>query len=102
LGKRGSIQHLVLTPRALAYWYMDDGALKWRGKSNAVRLCTDSFTIDDINLLKKVLETKFSLKVSLQKGFYPKIMHFRRILLEIERSNCAIFNSCMYYKFPME
>jgi hypothetical protein len=41
-----------LLPRALAYWYMDDGALKWRGKSNAVRLCTDSFTIDDINLKK--------------------------------------------------
>jgi hypothetical protein len=50
---------------------MDDGALKWRGKSNAVRLCTDSFTIDDINLLKKVLETKFSLKVSF-KRILPK------------------------------
>jgi hypothetical protein len=81
---RGSIQHCcLLTPRALAYWYMDDGALKWRGKSNAVRLCTDSF-IDDINLKKKVLETKFSLKVSLQKRIYPKIMHFRRILLELK------------------
>jgi hypothetical protein len=88
----------LLTPRALAYWYMDDGALKWR----EIKCCSaDSFTIDDINLLK-VLETKFSLKVSLQKRILPKIMHFRRILLEIERSNCAIFNSCMYYKFPME
>jgi hypothetical protein len=51
----------------MAYWYMDDGALKWRGKSNAVRLCTDSFSTDEILLLKETLETKFSLKVSLQK-----------------------------------
>ncbi len=33
-----------LTPRAIAYWYMDDGALKWLGRSNAMRICTESFS----------------------------------------------------------
>ena len=35
----------TLTPAAIAYWYMDDGALKWKGRSNAMRICTESFTI---------------------------------------------------------
>lgn len=57
----------LLTPRAMAYWYMDDGALKWKGRSNAVRLCTDSFSSNDVRLLKTSLEKKFLLKVSIQK-----------------------------------
>lgn len=91
----------LLTPQAFAYWYMDDGALKWKGKSNAVRLCTDSFTTNDINLLKKVLETKYSLKVSLQK----KDSIQRLCILE---ESYPILKDiiepwlipCMYYKFP--
>lgn len=91
----------LLTPQALAYWYMDDGALKWRGRSNAVRLCTDSFTTNDVNLLKSVLETKFSLRVSLQK----KDSIQRLCILE---ESYPILKDiigpwlipCMYYKFP--
>ena len=29
---------------AFTYWYMDDGAQKWKGKSRGVRFCTDNFT----------------------------------------------------------
>jgi hypothetical protein len=91
----------LLTPRALAYWYMDDGALKWRGKSNAVRICTDSFSIDENNLLKKVLETKFSLKVSLQK---KDSVHRLSILEEsypkLKELIAPYLLPCMYYKFP--
>jgi len=42
-----------LTPQAIAFWYMDDGALKWQGKSNAVRFCTDSFSSEELILLQK-------------------------------------------------
>lgn len=48
----------LLTPRALAYWIMDDGQYVKRG---GVTLCTDSFTLDEVNLLKGVLENKFGL-----------------------------------------
>jgi len=57
----------LLTARALAYWYMDDGSLKWKGKSNALRICTDNFLEHEVKLLKSALETNFNLKVSLQK-----------------------------------
>jgi hypothetical protein len=91
----------ILTPQALAYWYMDDGALKWRGKSNAVRLCTDSFSTDEILLLKETLETKFSLKVSLQK----KDSVQRLCILEesypiLKELIAPYLLPCMYYKFP--
>ena len=34
----------MLSPRSIAYWYMDDGAQKWKGKSKGVRFCTDNFS----------------------------------------------------------
>jgi recombination protein RecA len=91
----------LLTPQALAYWYMDDGALKWRGKSNAVRICTDSFSTEEIEFLKSVLETKFSLKVSIQK----KDQTQRLCILEESYSKLKdliipYLLPCMYYKFP--
>lgn len=54
----------LLTPRALAYWIMDDGMYVKRG---GVTLCTDSFTKAEVGLLKGVLESKF--------GFICQIHH---------------------------
>lgn len=91
----------LLTAQGLAYWYMDDGALKWRGKSNAVRLCTDSFSSSEVMLLKKVLEEKFTLKVSIQK----KDNIQRLSILEESYSTLKglilpYLIPSMYYKFP--
>ncbi len=91
----------LLTPQAFAYWYMDDGALKWRGKSNAVRICTDSFSHSDIVLLKNVLEEKFSLRVCLQKRDNIE----RLCILEDSYSRLKdiilpYLIPSMYYKFP--
>ncbi len=91
----------LLTAQGLAYWYMDDGALKWRGKSNAVRLCTDSFSPSEVMLLKKVLEEKFILKVSIQK----KDNIQRLSILEESYSTLKdlilpYLIPSMYYKFP--
>jgi hypothetical protein len=44
-----------LTPTALAYFYMDDGALKWLNNSNAMRICTESFSQHGVERLQKVL-----------------------------------------------
>jgi len=46
-----------LTPLALAIWFMDDGSRL--GKS--VRIATNCFTFEEVNLLCKVLESKYNI-----------------------------------------
>lgn len=56
-------QHL--TPRAIAYMYMDDGGLKWKGHSNAMRICTESFSVDGVILIQKVFKHKYNIDTTL-------------------------------------
>lgn len=44
-----------LTPRAIAFWYMDDGYINLKGNSITVVLCTDNFSLLGVNRLKIVL-----------------------------------------------
>jgi ubiquinol-cytochrome c reductase cytochrome b subunit len=53
-----------LTPLALAIWIMDDGTWKKPG----VRIATNSFTKEQVKLLKLALETKFNIKTTLHKN----------------------------------
>lgn len=90
-----------LTPRALAYWYMDDGALKWKGHSNAVRLCTDSFSSSEVYILKSALEENFKLKCSIQKkDGKNRISILEESYLELKSLIFPYLLPCMYYKFP--
>jgi len=92
---------LYLTPEALAYWYMDDGALKWQGKSNAVRLCTDSFSDPEVKLLKISLEEKFFLKCSIQKkNNISRISILEESYPKLKTLILPFLLPCMYYKFP--
>ena len=52
--------HRWLTPRALAYWYMDDGSIK-STQSKGVLLNTHSFSHAEVQLLCNVLTKKFNL-----------------------------------------
>lgn len=54
-----------LSPRALAYWYMDDGSFK--NDRNAAVLCTDNFSKTEVELLCEVLFLKFQIKTSIHK-----------------------------------
>nr|YP_009054604.1 hypothetical LAGLIDADG homing endonuclease [Bracteacoccus minor]AIK29092.1 hypothetical LAGLIDADG homing endonuclease [Bracteacoccus minor] len=54
-----------LTPRALAYWYMDDGSL--RPDVNAVLFSTESFSEREVDSLRQVLLNKYGLKTSRHK-----------------------------------
>lgn len=54
----------LLTPLGLAYWICDDGC--W--DRNTVRLATDGFTLEEVNLLTKVLNDKFGLKCGVIKS----------------------------------
>lgn len=48
-----------LTPRALAYWIMDDGS--WEAGSKAILLHANSFTLEDQQRLCSVLFTNFGI-----------------------------------------
>lgn len=51
----------LLTHIGLDYWIMDDG-FKY---GNGICLCAESFTLAEVELLKKVLEIKFCLTVTI-------------------------------------
>lgn len=62
-GRHKSIPKLLhrwLTPRALAYWYMDDGSLKSKD-SKTVILNTQGYDAQSIAIAIRTLETKFKL-----------------------------------------
>jgi hypothetical protein len=59
--------HRYLHPITLAYWFMDDGALKWKNRSKAVRFCTDNFTQEEVIRLKDLLNDQYHLNASIVK-----------------------------------
>lgn len=58
--------HKWLTPKALAYWYMDDGSRK-SNQSKGVIFNTQGFFSEDVKILSKVLLENFNLENSLRK-----------------------------------
>jgi hypothetical protein len=56
---------LFLTPQAIAYMYMDDGSLKWLNHSNAMRICTESFSEAGVTRLQNALQNKFEIQTTL-------------------------------------
>lgn len=58
-------EDIKLTPRALAYWYMDDGSKK--EKARAYVLCTDSFTIEGLDILRKEIHKNWGIMVNYHK-----------------------------------
>jgi len=50
----------LITPLSLAYWIADDGC--WHKTNQSVTLCTDSFSLAEVELLINVLNEKFNLK----------------------------------------
>ena len=51
-----------LTPRGLAFWIMDDGQRVNRG---GVTLCSDSFSTEEIIILKDALSKNFNLETTI-------------------------------------
>ena len=49
----------MLTPIGLAHWLMGDGFLNNHGKT--ICICTDNFTLAEVELLIQVLKNKFNL-----------------------------------------
>ena len=53
----------LLTPLGLCYWICDDGCLKNKG----VALNTQSFSLEEVELLMSVLVNKFNFKCTIYK-----------------------------------
>ena len=67
-GRKGvpRLIHRWLKPRGLAYWFMDDGSLKWE-KSRAVLFNTQGFDRSDVERLRSVLSEQFGLEAALRR-----------------------------------
>lgn len=91
----------LLTPRAVAYWYMDDGALKWLGRSNAMRICTESFSEPGVKRLQKALKNLYNIDTQLvKKTNNNRFVGYR---LAINEKNSAAFRELIrpYLIHPM-
>lgn len=57
-----------MTPRGLAYWYMDDGTCSRKsGDYQAYKLSTQGFTYDDQLILQEALKRQFNLDFNIHK-----------------------------------
>lgn len=75
---------LVLTPLTLCIWYMDDGC-KEKGK-NRLWLCTNGFTVPEVEFLIKRLEIDLSIQARLTFD------HLHYPMIEVSgHSNCLDF-----------
>ena len=55
----------LLTRRGLAHWLMGDGF--WLNSEKTVYICTDGFTLSEVELLVSVLKTKFNLDAGVNR-----------------------------------
>lgn len=95
--------HRWLIPRSIAYWYMDDGAQKWKEKSLGVRFCTDNFLYQDVKRLAQVLQEKYNLKTSLQKKEKNWRIYISSYSYSVLKNLIfAYFIPSMIYKFPAQ
>lgn len=95
---------LFLTPRALAYFYMDDGALKWLGQSNAMRICTESFSPEGVIRIQKAIKKLYDIDTTLTNKTLSTGLIGKRITIP-EKGSAAFRElikpylvDCMKYK----
>lgn len=65
----------LLTARALAIWFMDDGS----ACNSGVKISTQGFSHDDLILLQKALVLNFGLTTTLHRHGGKKVLYFSKI-----------------------
>jgi hypothetical protein len=85
-----------LTARSLAYWCQDDGA---KDRSSFV-LCTDSFSMEEVNILAEALRNNFNLDCTVRRnGIKAFRINIRANSIELFRTLVSpYFHSSMRYK----
>lgn len=82
-----------LTPLALAVWFMDDGKKHGYGYSFA----TNSFTLEEVDFLCKVLQSKFNLTATPNiTGYYLHEPTKPQYCLYVHSSSVKLFNQIVY------
>ena len=98
----------ILTPKSIAYWFMDDGSLKSK-QSKGVILNTHNFSKNEIEILCFILNEKFELQCKPRKQKHlvnNEIRIYYQIYISgysYDRLRELIFKYLlpeMYYKFP--
>mmetsp|Transcript_35962 Transcript_35962/g.101838 ORF Transcript_35962/g.101838 Transcript_35962/m.101838 type:complete len:207 (+) Transcript_35962:266-886(+) len=92
--------HRYLEPITLAYWYMDDGSLKWKNHSKAVRICTDSFSKSEVEHLVYLLNTKYDLKARTFKARSRLRIYIPNTNREFSQLIEQYIHPSMVYKVP--
>lgn len=83
----------------LAIWFMDDGCKNGRGWV----LCTDGFTVEEVQLLRKIMKHNFSLDTTLRKSslgnpqIYIRTSCREKFLNLVSPYVCE----CMHYKLEL-
>lgn len=92
----------LLKARSIAYWYMDDGAQKWKNVSKGVRFCTDNFQHGEVQSLALLLKEKYQLKTSLQKQRENNRIYVSSDSYHIlKKLIWEYLIPSMFYKFPI-
>lgn len=91
-----------LTPRGLAYWFMDDGGkldYNKNSKNKSVVLNTQSFTADEVKIMGDQLSEKFKLDCEIRTNKGKKIIVIKNYDVFISLINPYIIYE-MRYKLP--
>ena len=90
----------LLTPLSLAYWICDDGSFK--KSERAVILCTEGFSLKEVQLLVSVLTHKFGIKCTINKaGKGANIRISTKSLTELQALLKDKMPSMMLYKLGL-
>lgn len=89
-----------LTPKGLAYWFMDDGSMKWR-LSRAVIFNTQGYSPEEVKKLVVLLHGKFGLEAKIRKQKEgPQICIPGESLEEFVKLVGPYLRKEMWYKIP--
>jgi len=89
----------LLEPLSLAYWICDDGTIC---KDRAVVLYTNSFSLDEVNLLISVLTSKFNLKCTVNKNREDYVIRISsKSLVELQNLLKNIMPPMMLHKIGL-
>lgn len=92
----------LISDLSLAYWFMDDGSNKWKNKVLAMRICTESFSELEINMLIAVLKEKFNINAN--KSFHNNNWRLYIGVENYDKMKELIYPHIipsMRYKFPV-
>ena len=78
----------ILTPTALAYWYMDDGSWPNKG-SKSFMLCTHGYTIEQAWFFSNLLNKKFGLMTTVQ-------FNRKQPIIRISAKSYKLFKDLIY------